>query len=93
MTHKKHSPEFKARVTLMALREEKTLAELGAQFGVHPVLIAKWKKRAAEHLADLFQAGVAERNKAQQDALQDQLYRQIGQLQVELDWLRKKACL
>lgn len=90
---KQHSPEFKARVTLAALREESTLAELGAKYGVHPMLIAKWKKRATEELRQVFTSGTAERQATEQQSLLDSLYRQIGKLQVELDFLQKKVRL
>ena len=85
---KQHTPEFKAQVTLSALREKRTLAELGTEFGLHPMLIAKWKRRATERMAQVFASTESERDKAKQQALMNSLYRQIGKLQVELDWLR-----
>lgn len=90
---KQHSPEFKARVALQALREESTMAELGSKYGVHPMLIAKWKKRAQEQLSQVFSQTAPERVAAEQQALLDSLYRQIGKLQVELDFLQKKVRL
>ena len=89
---KQYSPEFKARVALEALKEQETLAELGSRFGVHPVVVGQWKKQLREELPRIF----ADRRPKQEQAeaeLQAQLYQQIGQLKVELDWLKKKAGL
>ena len=89
---KRYSPEFKARVALEALKEQHTLAELASRFEVHPVVIGQWKKQLREELPRIF----ADRRQKQEQAdaeLQAQLYQQIGQLKVELDWLKKKAGL
>jgi len=89
---KRYSPEFKARVALEALKEHSTLAELASRFEVHPVVIGQWKKQVREELPRIF----ADRRQQQEQAdaeLQAQLYQQIGQLKVELDWIKKKAGL
>ncbi len=89
---KRYSPEFKARVALEALKEHSTLAELASRFEVHPVVIGQWKKQVREELPQIF---TDRRQKQEQadEALQAQLYQQIGQLKVELDWIKKKAGL
>lgn len=89
---KQYSPEFKARVALEALKEQETLAEIGSRFGVHPVVVGQWKKQLRD---GVFQVFADRRRKPDQGAeeLQAQLYQQIGQLKVELDWLKKKAGL
>ncbi len=56
-TRKQHSPSFKARVAIEAIRGEKTLSQLGSQFKVHPIQIAKWRKSAVEQLQELFVDG------------------------------------
>jgi transposase len=56
-TRKQYSPAFKARVAIEAIRGEKTLSQLGSQFKVHPIQIAKWRKSAVEQLAELFVDG------------------------------------
>ena len=89
-TRKQHSPQFKARVATEAIRGEKTLSQLGSQFQVHPMQIAKWRKTALEQLPEVFVDG--RRRKARDDeADKDALYGEIGRLKVELDWLKKKV--
>jgi len=91
-TRKQYSPKFKARVAIEAIRGEKTLSQLGSQFRVHPMQIAKWRKMALEELPELFVDGRS-RKRGNDDADQDALYEQIGRLKMELDWLKKKAGL
>jgi transposase-like protein len=89
-TRKQHSPAFKARVAIEAIRGEKTLSQLGSQFKVHPMQIAKWRKSAMEQLPELFEDG-RKRKGQPADAGNDALYEEIGRLKVELDWLKKKV--
>ena len=91
-TRKQHSPKFKAQVVTEAIRGEKTLRQLGSQFKVHPIQIAKWRKLALEHLPELFVDGRTRQTPTSQ-AGTDALYGQIGRLKVELDWLKKKVGL
>ena len=69
-----------------------SLAELASEFEVHPTQIAKWKKQVLEELPGLFSSR-RERRAEDAEALKARLYQQIGQLQVELDWLKKKVGL
>jgi transposase-like protein len=87
-----HSAAFKAKVALEAVKEEKTIAELAGLYEVHPSQIAKWKKQLLEMLPELFSTRGQDEHK-DQDELTAQLYQQIGQLKVELDWLKKKSGL
>ena len=87
---RRFSAEFKARVAREALKEQKTIAELAAEYEVHPNQIQQWKKQLIGALPDVFASRRDESRKDQQK-LTDRLYRQIGQLQVELDWLKKKS--
>lgn len=82
----------KAKIVLEALKERQTLTEIAQKFEVHPVQVSSWKKEAQEHLSDLF-SDKRSRDKEHEDQLQlvEQLYQQIGQLQVELNWLKKKV--
>jgi transposase-like protein len=88
-TRKQYSPKFKARVAVEAIRGEKTLSQLGSQFKVHPIQIAKWRKSALDQLPELFVDGRT--RKGSDGADSDALYEQIGRLKVELDWLKKKV--
>jgi transposase len=88
---KKYNPEFKAKVALAAVKNEATISELAARFGVHPNMIAKWKRNLIEGAADIFAKG--QKSRQQTDEQIDELYRQIGKLQVERDFLSKKLSL
>jgi len=90
MKRKQHSKEFKAKVALEALKGQKTANEIAAEYGVHPSQINTWKKRVLEALPEAFSRG-QDRDAAQREAEQDRLYQQIGKLQVEVDWLKKKT--
>jgi len=83
---RKHSPSFKAKVALEALKGEETIAELANRFEVHPGQIRKWKNSLAEGAAGIF--GGDHTQKKKDDAnLVARLYQQIGQLKVERDFL------
>ena len=84
---KQYSPEFKAKVALAALREEATMAELASRYGVHPTMISTWKRALLDGAADIFHRG--QKSQSQTEAKVDELYRQIGQLKVERDFLAK----
>ena len=90
-TQRKHySAEFKARVALEALKGDKTVNEFASAYGVHPTQIAHWKHRLHKEMPDIFSVRRDKRER-DQEAFQAQLYQQIGQLKVELDWLKKKV--
>lgn len=88
---RRHSSEFKARVALEAVKGQKTLNELASEFGVHPVQIAQWKRQLLDASAEIFEGGHAGRREREQEQMVEQLYQEIGQLKVEVDWLRKKG--
>jgi putative transposase len=87
---KQYSAEFKAKVALEAIRGQKTINELASEYSVHPTQIGLWKKDALEGLASLFETQRGPAAAKAQAELTARLYQQIGQLQVELDWLKKK---
>src|SRR4029450_4697960 len=90
---KQYSAEFKARVALEALKGLKTVNELASTYGVHPTQIAHWEHRPQEELREIFSARRAKREH-DQEVFEAQLYQQIGQLKVELDWVKKSwTCL
>ena len=91
-TRNSYPAELKARVALDAVRGTKTINQLASEYGVHPSQIKQWKKQLSQELPTLFARSGQKQNTAQQhQELTDQLYQQIGQLKVELDWLKKKA--
>ena len=87
---KNHNGAFKAKVALEALKGEKTLAQLSSEFGVHANQIGQWRKQLLRELPSLFSDRRRKRDRDQED-LVSELYRQIGQLKVELDWLKKRS--
>ena len=91
-TRKCHPPNLKARVAVEALKSQKTTAQIAQAFSIHPNLVGKWKKQVLDQLPSLFANG-HEASRPQADAEKDELYRQIGQLKVELDFLKKRAGL
>ena len=88
----RYSAEFKARVALEALKGHKTVNELASIYGVHPTQITHWKHRLQKEMPEIFSAR-RDKREHEQEALHAQLYQQIGQLKVELDWVKKKAGL
>ena len=87
-----HSAAFKAKVALAAIKGDKTIAELASEYEVHPNQITQWKKQLLESLPELFSRR-RQTEQRDQEALTSELYQQIGQLKVELDWLKKKSGL
>ena len=84
----RYTPEFKAKVALAALKNEETISDLSARFGVHPTMISNWKRTLLENASELY--GKGQKTENQKEAQINDLYRQIGQLKVENDFLSKK---
>ena len=89
---KVYKPEFKAKVALEAVKGRLTINQIAKQFEVHPNQISKWKKQFLENLPQIFDNSKQPTAEANEE-LTNQLYQQIGQLKVELDWLKKKSSL
>jgi transposase-like protein len=85
----KHSAQFKAKVALEALKGQKTLNELSSQYGVHPNQISRWKQQLQEGVHEVFSNGNQRRTR-QEEELKARLYQEIGQLKVEVDWLKSR---
>ena len=90
MKRKRYTNEFKAKVALEALKSQKTINELASEYGVHSSQINSWKKQLLEALPGVFN-GKKERQEEAHEAEKGRLYQHIGQLQVEVDWLKKKT--
>lgn len=87
---KTHDAAFKAKVALEAVKGEKTITEIASGYSVHPNQIRQWRSRLLERLPEMFSQQKSQNEKSQ-DELVAELFRQIGQLKVELDWLKKKS--
>ncbi len=89
---KSYSADMKAKIAMEAIKGQRTVQEIGSHYGIHPSQVVQWKRHAVEHLPQVFQDGRG-RDERGDEELKAELYQQIGQLQVELDWLKKKSGL
>ena len=90
LTRKRHNAGFKAKVALAALKGDRTIAELSSEFGIHPNQIHNWKKQLLDGAASVFEGSGSATEGTASEAQVDVLYRQIGQLKVENDFLARK---
>ena len=88
-----HSPEFKARVAMEAISGRKTLQEIAADHAIHTIQVSQWKKQLLEGSSELFTRGKKSQAKDDSQAKEAELFQQIGKLQMELEWLKKKSQL
>jgi putative transposase len=90
MKRRQHSAQSKAMIALEAVQERQTVNELAAEYEVHPTQISQWKRQWLEGRPDLCSS---RRGKGARDeeALQGELYQEIGRLKMEVEWLKKKA--
>lgn len=89
-TRRQHSADFKSKVALEALREQKTLAQLSEQYALHANQISDWKKTLLEGSPALFERGTAKPEAVDMDVLRAPYLEQIGTLQMEVTFLKKK---
>ena len=89
---RRFSPDFKFRVALEAAKGQQTLSELSGEYRVHPNQISQWKRQLLENGADVFSQNGANRQRGQ-EAIQTEIYEQIGRLKMELEWVKKKSAL
>jgi len=88
MARRSYSKEFKARVSLDALKGQKTVSEIASEYKIHPNQVSQWKKKALDGMAELFVRGKS--NEVEDlESERDRLYQKVGQLQIEVDWLKK----
>jgi transposase len=87
----RYTAEFKKRVVLAAMKEDKTLAQLASEFGVGGDLISVWKKQAMEGMEAIFERGEEASKTKELEHDKERLFQQVGKLSYELDWLKKKC--
>lgn len=92
LTRKTYTAEFKAKVALEAVKGKLTVNQIAKTYSVHPNQVSSWKKQLLESLPEIFARSNGNSDKSREE-LEAHLYQQIGQLKVELDWLKKKAAL
>jgi len=91
MARKKYSSEFKTKVALAAIKGEETTNQIASRFGIHPGQVRLWKKQMLDNASLVFER--SRKREIEQQALLDKLYREIGQLKVERDFLARKSGL
>src|SRR6266508_372637 len=89
---KSYTAAFKVKIALEAIKGQRTINEIATHYGVHPNMVTQWKKQAVESLPAVFSTRRKPAAKGE-EALKAELYQQIAQLKVELDWLKKKSGL
>lgn len=90
MSRKKHSKKLKASIALDAIKGQKTISELASEYGVHANQIGRWKKQLLDAAPDVFTRG-KDKEAEKKEVERDSLYKKVGQLQIEVDWLKKKT--
>lgn len=86
------SAEMKSRIALEAIKGQKTIQEIASHYGVHPNQVTNWKRQAIEGLSSVF-ADRRSRPDTSEEAIKAELYQQIGEMKMELDWLKKRSGL
>ena len=89
---RRFSADFKAKVALEAVKNQRTVAELTSDYQLHANQITQWKKQLLASLPEVF-GRRREQDAAEQEQLAGELYQEIGRLKMELDWLKKKSGL
>ena len=89
---KQHTGQLKARVAVEAIAGHKTVNQIASEYGIHPSQVNKWKRQALERLPEALSDGHGSNN-GRQEELESRLYQQIGQLTMELEYLKKKSGL
>ena len=87
---KSYGGKIKGKVAIAAVKEEKTISELSSQYQIHPNQIRSWKGHLIKNVGEIFEDKRKKKDKDKEQLI-DELYKQIGQLKVELDWLKKKS--
>ena len=89
---KQYSADLKGKIAVEAVKAQRTIQEIASHYSIHPNQVTQWKKQLVEGAAEIFSNGKAYEGEAAEQ-MKAELYQQIGKLQVELDWLKKKSGL
>lgn len=92
MKRKRYTSELKARVAIESLRGVKTANEIARAYRIHPNLVGLWKRQALEALPEVF-SQKRDRGEQEDEALKGELYQRIGELEMQLEWLKKNGSL
>lgn len=92
MNRRRFSKEFKSKVAVDALKGIRTVKEISIQYQVHPNLVTNWKRRLLESIPEIFTEG-KHNSPDEKDRKIQQLFQEVGELQYELSWLKKKSGL
>ena len=90
---KNHSAEYKARLVLEVFKQDETLSEIASKNGIHPTLLTRWKADAIRNMPCLFEpeSRKARKQRKEYETQIEELYKQIGKLTAQLEWLKKKS--
>ena len=89
---KQYSADLKAKIAVEAVKGQRTIQEIASHYEVHPTMVTNWKRQLLEGASEIFSNGRAQASEADEQ-VRAELYQQIGKLQVEVDWLKKKSGL
>lgn len=87
---KQYSTDLKAKIAVEAIRGQRTIQEIASHYGIHPNQVTQWKKQLLDGASEVFSSRREHEGEADEQ-MKAELYQQVGKLQVELDWLKKKS--
>jgi transposase-like protein len=87
---KQYSADLKAKIAVEAVKGQRTIQEIASHYGIHPNQVTQWKKQLLDGASEVFSNGRNDAGEAD-EKMKAELYQQVGKLQVELDWLKKKS--
>ena len=88
---RKHSPEFKAKVALEAIKGVKTVSQIAQEYEIHPVMVSNWKKEMLNHLPEVFDKNKRPKSEKDIEKEKAQLQRKVGELTMDVEFLEKKC--
>jgi transposase-like protein len=89
---KQYSADLKTKIAVEAVKGQRTIQEIASHYGIHPTMVTHWKKQLLDGAVEVFSNGKIREAEADEQQ-KAELYQQIGKLQMEVDWLKKKSGL